>query len=249
MTQILFEKANLVYPNKFHALKDINLSIQPGEIVAVIGRSGSGKSTMLRTINKSIPVSTGKLDVLGYDVSKIDHRQLKTLRTQVAFIFQQFNLVKNLTVETNVLHGRLAHMGLVTSLLGLFSKEDKALAHEALKNVGLIGKDLTRVDELSGGQQQRVAIARALVQNPKILLADEPMASLDPKLSEQVIELLVQLNHSHNITVIMNLHVLDLAKKYAHRIVGLREGRVVYDGPAKDLDQKSISLIYEGATS
>jgi phosphonate transport system ATP-binding protein len=189
-----FKNVNLVYPNKFHALKNINLNVKPGEFVAVIGRSGAGKSTLLRAINKTIPVTSGNAQVLGQNLLSCEGGNLRNLRSKIGFIFQQFNLVKNLTALQNVLHGRLATVGLLRSLLGFFPAGDIKAAKDALNSVGLDTKYSSRVDALSGGQQQRVAIARCLVQGAKIILADEPIASLDPESARKVMELLVDLN-------------------------------------------------------
>jgi phosphonate transport system ATP-binding protein len=244
-----FKNVNLVYPNKFHALKNINLNVKPGEFVAVIGRSGAGKSTLLRAINKTIPVTSGNAQVLGQNLLSCEGGNLRNLRSKIGFIFQQFNLVKNLTALQNVLHGRLATVGLLRSLLGFFPAGDIKAAKDALNSVGLDTKYSSRVDALSGGQQQRVAIARAVVQNPQIILADEPMASLDPKLSEVVLQLLVNFNRERNMTTIVNLHVLELAQKYATRIIGMKEGRIVFEGTPAQLTPEALELIYEGAKS
>ncbi len=249
MTVLNFKGVDLVYPNGFHALKDINFSVEPGEFVAVIGRSGAGKSTLLRAINRTIECTSGKAEVLDFNLMKMGSGDLRQLRARIGFIFQQFNLVKNLTALDNVLHGRLAHVGLLRSLLGLYPAVDVKLAQDVLKAVGLDGKMKSRVDALSGGQQQRVAIARAVVQNPEIILADEPMASLDPKLSEVVLQLLLNFNRERGMTTIVNLHVLELAQKYATRIVGMREGKMVFEGKPKDLSRGALDSIYEGAVS
>jgi phosphonate transport system ATP-binding protein len=249
MAIIEFDKVDLVYPNGFHALKEITCKIEPGEFVAVIGRSGAGKSTFLRALNRTIEVTGGRADAMGYDLRAIKGRQLVKLRSQIGFIFQQFNLVKNLSAKANVLHGRLAHVPLWRSLLGLYPEADLKLAEEALNAVGLDQKHDARVDALSGGQQQRVAIARAIVQNPKLILADEPMASLDPKLSEIVLELLRDFNRTRGMTTLVNLHVLELATKYSDRIIGFREGRIVFNGKPDELTKAALDEIYEGARS
>jgi phosphonate transport system ATP-binding protein len=229
---------------KTYALKDVNLEIGQGEFVAIIGLSGAGKSTFLRAINGTNPPGTGSLQVLGHEVSRLRGRGLVSLRKQIGFIFQQFNLVRSLSVLQNVLTGRIAYAPLWRSLTGYFSAADQRLAKEALDSVGLEGRYHDRARNLSGGQQQRVAIARALVQQPKIILADEPMASLDPKLSEVVISMLADINQRENITVIVNIHVLSLAKKYAKRMIAFRQGRVVFDGPPAELTEAKIDEIY-----
>jgi phosphonate transport system ATP-binding protein len=229
---------------KNFALKDVNLEIKQGEFIAIIGLSGAGKSTFLRAINATNPPGTGSLQVLDLEVNKISGRKLVNLRKQIGFIFQQFNLVKNLSVLQNVLVGRIAYAPLWRSLLGFFSEEDKAIAKRAIDSVGLDGRYHDKARNLSGGQQQRVAIARALVQQPKIILADEPMASLDPKLSEVIIEMLEKINKEQNITVIVNIHVLSLAKKYAKRMIAFRKGQVVFDGTPAELTDAKVDEIY-----
>ena len=247
---IRFDDANLVYPNGFQALKKVDLTIQPGEFVAIIGRSGAGKSTLLRAINHTVAMSSGQAEVLGHNIRTLPRRELKELREDIGFIFQQFNLVKNLTALDNVLHGRLSHVGILRSLFGFYPAEDRNLAAESLNSVGLReDKHNVRIDQLSGGQQQRVAIARALVQNPQIILADEPMASLDPKLSEVVLELLQKFNRDRKMTVLVNMHVLEHARRYATRIIGMREGRIVFDGTPAQLDTSALNTVYEGAVS
>jgi phosphonate transport system ATP-binding protein len=229
---------------KTFALNNVNLEIQQGEFIAIIGLSGAGKSTFLRAINGTNSPGTGSLMVLGENVPKLRGNQLVRLRKQIGFIFQQFNLVKNLTVLQNVLVGRIAFTSQWRVLTGFFSAQDKAIAKRALDSVGLEGRYHEKARNLSGGQQQRVAIARALVQEPKIILADEPMASLDPKLSELVIEMLQKINQDHNITVIVNIHVLSLAKKYAKRMIAFRKGEVVFDGPPSELTDDKVEAIY-----
>jgi phosphonate transport system ATP-binding protein len=249
MSVINFKKVELVYPNGFHALKAVDFDVQQGEFIAVIGRSGAGKSTLLRAINRTNAVTGGEATVLEQDLFRVNSAQLRELRGQIGFIFQQFNLVKNLTALQNVLHGRLSHVGTFRSLFGFYPAQDRQLAAEALNSVGLDQKHHSRIDALSGGQQQRVAIARAMVQNPRIILADEPMASLDPKLSEVVLELLQRFNRERGMTTIVNMHVLEHAHKYATRIVGMREGRVVFDGTPKELTPAALAGVYEGAVS
>ncbi len=230
---------------KTFALDGVNLRIEPGEFVAVIGLSGAGKSTFLRTINAMVKPTGGKIQVLGNEVSGLRSKQLASHRRQIGFIFQQFNLVKSLTVVKNVLMGRIAYSPLWRSLTGMYAPDDFALARKTLDSVGLRGRHTEKVRNLSGGQQQRVAIARALVQQPRILLADEPMASLDPKLSEVVIEILERVNREQGITVLVNIHVLEYARKYAKRIIAFRKGKVVFDGPPAQLSEDAIQNIYE----
>ncbi len=230
------------------ALDRVNLKIEQGEFVAIVGLSGAGKSTFLRTINGTCVPSAGSMQVLGTDVVGLSSGELVGLRKQVGFIFQQFNLVKNLTVLQNVLVGRIAYSPLWRSLTGFYSKRDIDLAKDALDSVGLMGRYEDKARNLSGGQQQRVAIARALVQEPKIILADEPMASLDPKLSEVVLDILQEVNEERRITVLVNIHVLELAKKYAKRIIAFQKGRVVFDGRPEDFTTEQVESVYSSFT-
>ncbi|MGE3262671.1 MAG: phosphonate ABC transporter ATP-binding protein [Bacteriovoracia bacterium] len=230
---------------KSYALREVNLSIRPGEFVAVIGLSGAGKSTFLRALNGTVREFEGGLEVFGQKVTHLGGTDLMRLRRRIGFIFQQFNLVKNLTVLQNVLAGRSGYSPLWRTLTGLFSREDRALAKQAIDSVGLAGRYHEKARNLSGGQQQRVAIARALVQEPQLILADEPMASLDPKLSELVLQMLERINRERGITVIVNIHMLELARKYAHRIIGFRHGCVVFDGTPAELSEAKIEEIYQ----
>ncbi len=229
---------------KTYALKDVGLKIEQGEFVAIIGLSGAGKSTFLRAINGTNTPGTGSMKVLDMEVPKLRPRELKDLRGKVGFIFQQFNLVKNISALKNVLVGRVAYAPIWRIMSGMYSDEDKYLAKSALDAVGLEGRYHERAANLSGGQQQRVAIARALVQQPKIILADEPMASLDPKLSEVVLNILEDINKDRGITVLVNIHVLALAKRYATRILAFRQGEVVFDGKPEELTDELCEEIY-----
>jgi phosphonate transport system ATP-binding protein len=229
---------------QFTALRNVSVDIDRGEFIAVIGLSGAGKSTFLRCINRMNEPTSGTVLFEGRDVTHVAGRPLAELRRQIGFIFQQFNLVKSLTVLQNVLSGRLAYTPGVRSLFGKFSQKDIELAHHYLSEVGLAEKVANRADALSGGQQQRVAIARALVQQPKVILADEPMASLDPKLSEVILQLLRKFNKEERITVIVNLHVLELARRYADRIIAFRAGEVYYDGTPEGLTPEIVEEVY-----
>lgn len=226
------------------ALNGVDLTIEQGEFVAVIGLSGSGKSTLLRSLNGTIRPASGTVWFEGHDVSRAAPVELATTRRKIGFIFQQFNLVKSLSATTNVLTGMLGHRRGLSALLGRFSREDRRVATDLLQEVGLAEHADQRVDRLSGGQQQRVAIARALAQEPTALLADEPMASLDPRLSEVVLDILKRINRERGITVVVNLHVLELARKYADRIVALRDGQIVYDGRPDELKGTTIADVY-----
>lgn len=230
------------------AVNDVRLSIPDGQMVGVIGRSGAGKSTLLRMINRLTEPSEGRIIHDGQDITALRGAALRRWRTDCAMIFQQFNLVQRLDVLTNVLVGRLNHrpgfMGTLTSLLCLFTAEERALAIQALDRFDLADTALQRADTLSGGQQQRVAICRALMQEPKFILADEPIASLDPRNARTVMEALRQVNREDGITVLTNLHHLDTARHYCDRIVAMQAGRVMFDGPPAALTGEKVREIY-----
>jgi phosphonate transport system ATP-binding protein len=233
------------YPGGTRALDDVSLDITPGDFVALIGPSGAGKSTLLRCLNGLVVPTAGEVTVDGLAVTGASEDQLRRIRARIGFVFQQFNLLRRLSVLENVLVGRLAHAPRWRSLAAWFPDADVARARGVLERVGLAGLADRRADTLSGGQQQRVAIARALVQEPRIILADEPMASLDPSLSHTVMETLRRINVEDGITVITSLHVLELAQAYGRRIIGLRDGRVVHDGAPESL---AARVIFGGAT-
>ncbi len=241
---IEFRHVSKVYPGGVRALRDVSLKINPGEFVVIVGLSGAGKSTLLRCINRLIEPSEGEILVDGVDVRKLKGAELRRLRSQIGMVFQTFNLVKRSSVIKNVLAGRLAHTPAWRGLLGWFPREDVRLALECLDRVGIADKAWVRADQLSGGQQQRVAIARALAQRPKIILADEPVASLDPPTSHLVMSDLRRINREDGITTIVNLHFIDLALAYADRIIGMRNGQVVFDGPAAGVTEKTFEEIY-----
>ena len=241
---IEFRHVSKVYPGGVRALRDVTLTINPGEFVVIVGLSGAGKSTLLRCINRLIEPSEGEILVDGVDVRKLKGAELRRLRSQIGMVFQTFNLVKRSSVIKNVLAGRLAHTPAWRGLLGWFPREDVRLALECLDRVGIADKAWVRADQLSGGQQQRVAIARALAQRPKIILADEPVASLDPPTSHVVMSDLRRINREDGITTIVNLHFIDLALAYADRIIGMRNGQVVFDGPASGVTEKTFEEIY-----
>ncbi|MCT8998847.1 phosphonate ABC transporter ATP-binding protein [Chelativorans intermedius] len=226
------------------AVDDVSLRIEPGQMVGIIGRSGAGKSTLLRLINRLIDPSAGKISFCGCEITHLRGRELRLWRASCAMIFQQFNLVERMDVLTNVLIGRVAHQGFLSSMVLHFSELDRARAVRALERVDLLPQALQRAGTLSGGQQQRVAIAKALVQNPKILLADEPIASLDPANAARVMETLKAINREDGITVLVNLHTLDTARSYCERIVAMREGKVHFDGAAEELTQARVREIY-----
>lgn len=249
MEEPLIEIRNVskVYDSGTVGLKNINLTIQKGEFVVVVGLSGAGKSTLLRTINRMHDVTDGDILIEGKSIIHYKGKELRKLRRKIGMIFQNFNLVKRSSVQRNVLSGRVSYYSTFKSVLGLFSKEDKQKAVDALKQVKMADKIYSRADELSGGQQQRVAIARALMQDPKIMLADEPIASLDPLTTKAVMDELKELNRKLGITIIVNLHSVPLAMQYADRIVGLRAGELVYDKPIAEVQETDFDSIYEGA--
>lgn len=243
---IKFDRVGKKYPNGFHALKDVDLKIEQGEFVAIIGLSGAGKSTLLRTINRMHDITEGTLTVDGTDVMQLKGKELRRFRRKIGMIFQSFNLVTRTMVINNVLMSKVPELPFFKALFGIYPKEDKLKALEALDKVGILDKAFVRADQLSGGQQQRVALARTLAQNPQIILADEPVASLDPVTAKQVMGDFQRINKEMNITILLNIHHVDLALQYASRVVGIREGQIVYDGPASEVTQDILDKIYEG---
>ena len=241
---IVFDHASKVYPNGTVGLKDVTLTIQDGEFVAIIGRSGAGKSTLLRAVNRMHDITEGTLTVEGVNVSTLRGRELRRFRRGIGMVFQSFNLVTRTTVIRNVLSACVPEMPFWRVLLGAFRKQDKITALESLDKVGILDKAYIRADQLSGGQQQRVALARTLAQNPKIILADEPVAALDPVTAKQVMQDFVRINKDMGISILLNIHHVELAIEYADRIIGIRAGQIVYDGPAKAVDQTVLSSIY-----
>lgn len=226
------------------AVDNVTLNIRPGQFVGVIGRSGAGKSTMLRLINRLADPTEGSILFDGKDITALKGKALRAWRRDCAMIFQQFNLVERLDVLTNVLIGRLAEHGLLSSMAMRFSDEERAMAIQALDRLDLVPQALQRAGTLSGGQQQRVAIAKALVQQPKIMLADEPIASLDPANATLVMDGLKAINREDGITVLVNLHTLDTARAYCDRIIAMRQGRVFFDGTAAQLTDDVVRDIY-----
>ncbi|MEN1728049.1 MAG: phosphonate ABC transporter ATP-binding protein [Pseudomonadota bacterium] len=241
---IRFSKAGIVYPNGVVGMKNLDLEIRPGEFVVVVGSSGAGKSTLLRSINGLNKLTSGTVEVDGQPMPQSDGRELRELRKRVGMIFQDFRLVKRLTVMSNVLIGRLGHVPSWRTLLNLWPVKDREIALKALERVGIPDKAWTKASDLSGGQQQRVGIARALAQEPDIILADEPVASLDPVTTHQVMQDLVRINRELGITTLVNLHFLDLAREYGQRIIGLRFGELVFDGSADTVTDKDFEEIY-----
>lgn len=241
---IRFDNASVTYPGGVHALKDVTLEIPDGQMLVIVGLSGAGKSTLIRAINGLVPLTSGDVTVHGQSVRKASGRQLRALRASIGMIFQTFNLVKRTSVLNNVLMGRFHATSTWRSVVGMYKPADIEIAMRALERVDIVEKAYVRAANLSGGQQQRVGIARALAQEPKILLADEPVASLDPPTSHVVMRDLQRINRELGITTIVNLHFLDLAKVYGDRIIGMRAGELVYDGTAADADENVFRDIY-----
>ena len=241
---IVFDNATVVYPGGLKALDGLSLTIEDGEFVVVVGLSGAGKSTMLRAINGLVPITDGSITVDGQEVRGASSAELRALRSNIGMIFQTFNLVNRATVINNVLMGRLAQVPRWRSLLGLWPASDKELALQALERVDIVEKAYIRASNLSGGQQQRVGIARALAQDPNVLLADEPVASLDPVTSHMVMRDLQRINRELKITTLINLHFLDLARDYGKRLIGLRAGQLVYDGDIAEVSDDKFRDIY-----
>lgn len=242
---IIFENVSKIYNNGVIGLRNVNLTIEDGEFVSIIGLSGAGKSTFLRSINRLIEITEGDIRINEVSVSKAGKKQLRKIRRHIGMISQSFNLVKRSTVQKNVLSGRLGYYSTLKSILGIFAKEDYEKAKEALASVGLSDKLHSRSDELSGGQQQRVSIARTLVQQADIILADEPVASLDPITTLKIMKDLKYINQSMKKTVVVNLHSVELAKQFSTRIVAFKAGEIVFDGTPEELTKDELERIYE----
>ncbi|MGV3487665.1 MAG: phosphonate ABC transporter ATP-binding protein [Tuberibacillus sp.] len=243
---IEFINVEKTYPNGTKALQNINLKIEQGEFVGIIGLSGAGKSTLIRCINRMHDITSGQLIVDDVDVTKLKGKQIRRFRRRIGMIFQSFNLVTRTTVIKNVLVSFVPDLPFWRKLTGIYKKEHKIKALEALDKVGIIDKAFVRVDQLSGGQQQRVALARTLAQNPDIILADEPIASLDPVTSKIVMDDFKRINKDMNISVLLNIHHVEIALEYADRIIGIRKGEVVFDGPSSEVTQDLLDEIYGG---
>ncbi len=241
---IEFASATVTYPGGVTALKDVDLTVEDGEMVVIVGLSGAGKSTLIRAVNGLVEVTGGDVLVDGQSVHEASDSELRAIRSRIGMIFQGFNLVKRTSVLNNVLMGRLYETATWRTLLGRYPAADVELAMQALERVEIVDKAYVRASNLSGGQQQRVAIARALAQEPSIFLADEPVASLDPPTSHVVMRDLQRINRELGMTVIVNLHFLDLARRYGDRLIGLRDGRVVFDGTGDEADEQVFEDIY-----
>jgi phosphonate transport system ATP-binding protein len=238
------ENLTKVFPDGTVAVKNVSFEVRDGEFLAIIGLSGSGKSTLLRCINRLIDPTEGRVQWDDLDITAAKGKELRLIRRQIGMIFQQFNLVKRSTVMTNVLSGRLGYANPWSSLVHQFSGQDHRRAEAALERVGISEKADNRADQLSGGQQQRVGIARALMQEPRLMLADEPVASLDPVLAHSILRYLELLNQQDGITVLCSLHFLDLVHRYATRVIGLKDGELVFDGLPSELTQERFKEVY-----
>lgn len=227
-------------------LNDISFEITGHSIVAIIGPSGTGKSTLIRCVNKLIPPTSGNVFVSGENITKLQGKQLRKARRKIGMVFQEFNLVERLSVMENVLSGRLGYVSPFRAWLRKYPQSDIDTAFELLDSIGLLEFSRQRADSLSGGQRQRVGIARAVMQEPHVILADEPTSSLDPKTSVEIMELLVSLSDTHNIPLIINIHDVELAKRFTSRVIGLSKGGIVYDGPPDQLSNENLKEIYGG---
>ena len=233
------------YNNGTNALKNISFDVEKGEFISVIGPSGSGKSTLLRSINKMIDISQGSILFEDKNIENLKKTQIELVRREIGMIFQSYNLVERLTVIENVLHGRLGYKSIIAAILGIYSEEEKKEAFSFLERVNMTKYAYQKCSELSGGQKQRVGIARAIMQKPKLLLCDEPIASLDPKTSENIMDYLKKIVTELKITCIVNLHQVDIAKKYSDRIIALNKGEKIFDDKAEKLTEKMVEFIYK----
>jgi len=241
---IEFLNVSKTYPNGVEALKDVSLVIEPGEFVAIIGLSGAGKSTLIKLVNKLTDVTKGNVRVKNLNIPDLKGKALRHYRRDVGMVFQSFNLINRTSVINNVLAARVPDMNPFLGMLGIFTKKDKLIALEALHKVGILEKAYIRADQLSGGQQQRVALARTLAQNPSIILADEPVASLDPITANQIMKDFERINQTEKITILVNMHHVDLALKYASRVIGINQGKIVYDGKSENITEGILKSIY-----
>lgn len=242
---IEFKNVTKIYDNGVKALSNINLNIEQGEFVAIIGLSGSGKSTLIRCVNRMHEITSGELYVNNIDVSKIKGKEVRRFRRDIGMVFQSFNLITRSTVIKNVMTAFVPDLPLHRKLFGVFTKENKVNALIALDNVNILDKAYIRVDQLSGGQQQRVAIARVLAQDPKIILADEPVASLDPITAVQVMEDFKRINRENNMSILFNIHDVEMAIEYADRIIGINQGKIIFDGKSSEITKEILDNIYE----
>ncbi len=245
MPHLIVDRLTKIYERgKVLALDDVSFTVEKGEFLVLIGLSGSGKSTLLRCINRLVEPTSGRVILDGTEITALSPRELRRVRRKIGMIFQQFNLVKRSTVLANVLAGRLGYVPTPRTLLGKFPKEDLERAKRALERVGLLEKMFVRADQLSGGQQQRVGIARALMQEPDLLLADEPVSALDPATSHSILQYLEQMNREDGVTVLCALHFLSLARRYGSRLIALKDGRIVFEGLPAEIDNVKFKEIY-----
>ncbi|SMD12254.1 phosphonate transport system ATP-binding protein [Desulfocicer vacuolatum DSM 3385] len=248
VSAIITDKLSMVYPNGTKAVDNVSLDIKNGDFISIIGSSGAGKSSFLRIFNRLIKPTSGTVTLLGEDITSVNGRKKTGVRRKVGMIFQQFHLVRRLSVIQNVLVGRLRFNSTpcskTKSLCSIFNNEDKEFAFDCLKQVGIAHLAFHRADTLSGGQQQRVAIARTLAQEPEIFLADEPIASLDPHSAEVVMDILLKIHETRNIPVLVNIHHIDFARRYGKRILGMKQGGIVFDGTSTDLTEDEVTNIY-----
>ena len=243
---INFNNVGKQYPNGTVALKNVTLQIRQGEFVAIIGLSGAGKSTLIRLVNKMIEPTSGQLIVNEVVVDEtLKGYPLRKFRRQIGMVFQSFNLVERTTVLKNVLAAKIADKGFLASIFGYYSKKDHLDALEALHKVGILDKAFIRADQLSGGQMQRVALSRTLAQNPTIILADEPVASLDPVTADMIMTDFKRINKEYNITIIANMHHVDVALKFVDRVIGIKAGEIVFDGPSSSITEDILKMIYD----
>jgi phosphonate transport system ATP-binding protein len=238
------EHLTKIYDGGTLALEDVSFEVEDGEFLAVIGLSGSGKSTLLRCINRLVEPTEGRITWNGVDITNASQEDLRRIRRRIGMVFQHFNLVNRSKVTTNVLSGRLGYTNPAFSLINRFSKKDIARSQRELERVGLTDRDTHRADALSGGQQQRVGIARAMIQEPEMILADEPVASLDPVLAHSIMQYLEQINRDEGVTILCSLHFLDLVERYSQRVIALNDGRLVFEGTAAELDDARFKDIY-----
>ena len=233
------------YKNGIDALSDVSLDVEKGEFISIIGPSGSGKSTLLRSINKMIDVTSGSIYFENHDITNMKKKEIKNIRREMGMIFQNYNLVERLTAIENVLHGQLGYKSTFSSIFGIYTKKEKKEAFNLLEKVNMTKYAYQKCSELSGGQKQRIGIARAIMQNPKLLLCDEPIASLDPKSSENIMDYLKKIVSELKITCIVNLHQVDIAKKYSDRIIALNKGEKIFDDKTERLTDDMIEFIYK----
>lgn len=238
------ENLSKIYEGGTQALDDVSFEVEQGEFLAIIGLSGSGKSTLLRCINRLIEPTSGTITWDGVDVTKASQEELRRIRRKIGMVFQHFNLVNRSQVLTNVLSGRLGYLNPALSVVNRFPKADIDKAHAQLARVGLEEKWNARADELSGGQKQRVGVARAMMQDPEIMLADEPVASLDPVLARSIMQYLERINQEDGAMVLCSLHFLDLVHEYADRVIALNDGKLVFEGAPSEIDDEKFNEIY-----